>query len=122
MTYRIMLIVVMMAFLSHIPVFAQPWQADKDHTGIGFEINHILTTVSGTFTDYDAELFFDPEQPEKGKFNFTVRAKRVDTNIEKRDVLLVSKDFFYADTYPEIKFASRRITKSPTHDMRSKDC
>lgn len=105
------LIPVIMVLFSWSASFAQTWQPDKDHTEIRFEIKHILTTVSGYFRDYDADISFDPEHPEKAKFNFTVKVKSVDTNIEKRDEHLATKDFFDAETYPEMTFVSQRITK-----------
>lgn len=106
-----LLIAAMILFFSSTAAFAQTWEADKDHTEIRFEINHILTSVSGYFRDYDADISFNPQHPENAKFNFNVKVKGVDTHIEKRDAHLATKEFFDADTYPEMTFVSKRISK-----------
>ena len=111
MNPRPLLIAVMILIFSAAAAMAQTWQADKDHTEIRFEINHILTTVSGYFRDYDADISFDPKHPEDAKFNFTVKVKSVDTHIKKRDAHLGTEEFFDSDTYPEMTFVSKKISK-----------
>ena len=68
--------------------WAFPWQVDLDHTQIRFEVMHILTGVAGTFTDFKGDIYFDPDDPSTGRFNFTVSVKSVDTNHGKRDTHL----------------------------------
>ena len=85
------------------------WTIDADHSEIRFKINHILTTVSGQFTEFTGDVQFDPQTPDAGKFDFTVSVKSVDTNNGKRDNHLRSKDFFDADKFPEMKFQSSKI-------------
>ncbi len=92
-------------------VWASQWQIDPDHTEVRFEINHILTTVSGQFTQFEGDIFFNPDKPETGKLNFIVKVISVDTNNGKRDTHLRSKDFFEADKYPEMRFTSTKISK-----------
>ncbi|WP_035238974.1 YceI family protein [Desulfobacter vibrioformis] len=108
---RQLLIAVLILLFSSTAALAQTWEADKDHTEIRFEINHILTTVSGYFRDYDADISFDPKHPEDAKFNFTVKVKSIDTHIEKRDAHLGTGEFFDSDTYPEMTFVSKKISK-----------
>ncbi len=90
--------------------FASQWQIDSDHTEIRFKVNHILTSISGLFTEFKGDVSFDPARPETGKFNFTVKVKSVNTNNGKRDNHLRSKDFFNVDKYPEMKFESTKIS------------
>lgn len=106
-----LLIAVLILLFSGTAAFAQTWEPDKDHTEIRFEIKHVLTTVSGYFRDYDADISFDPQHPENAQFNFTVKVKSVDTHIEKRDAHLATNEFFDAVTYPEMTFVSKRISK-----------
>lgn len=91
--------------------WAFPWQVDQDHTQIRFEVRHILTGLSGTFTDFKGDIYFDPDTPATGRINFTVSVKSVNTNHGKRDTHLRSKDFFNADKYPEMTFSSSSISK-----------
>lgn len=88
---------------------ASQWTTDADHSEIRFKIKHILTTISGQFTEFNGNLLFDPQTPEAGKFDFTVNVKSVDTNNGKRDNHLRSKDFFDADKFPQMKFTSSKI-------------
>lgn len=111
MKLKTLLIAAIIVAFSGATAFAQVWQVDRDHTEIRFEINHVLTTVSGYFTDYKAAVSFDPEQIENASFNFTVPVKSVDTNNRKRDAHLNSPDFFNSEKYPEMTFVSKRISK-----------
>lgn len=92
------------------PALAYDWAVDKDHTEIRFEVNHILTGVSGRFNEFKGEIHFDPDRPETGKFDFTVKVDSVDTANGKRDNHLRSKDFFDAGAFPEMKFRSTGIS------------
>jgi len=90
--------------------WAAQWQLDPDHSEIRFKVNHILTPVSGHFTQFKGEMNFDPASPGSGRFAFSVSVKSVDTNNGKRDNHLKSKDFFNADKYPEMQFVSSKIS------------
>ena len=103
------LIIGVLCFFSS-QVWASQWRIDPDHSEIRFEVRHILTTVSGQFTEFKGNVNFDPDDPEKGKFDFTVKVKSVNTNNGKRDNHLRSKDFFNADEFPEMTFKSGEIS------------
>ncbi len=90
--------------------YAYKWNIDEDHSEIRFEVKHILTTVSGQFADFKGDIFFNPEDPGKGKFNFVVKVKSVNTHNGKRDSHLRSKDFFNSEKFPEMTFNSSKIT------------
>lgn len=90
-------------------VYAAEWKVDPDHSEIRFRIRHIHTTISGQFPDFKGEIFFDPEDLDQSRFDFTVKVDSVDTKNGKRDNHLRSKDFFDADTFPVMSFASSKI-------------
>jgi len=90
--------------------FGNQWKIDPDHSEVRFQVKHILTTVSGTFNEFKGKIDFDPQMPSKGKINFTVNVKSVNTNNGKRDNHLKSKDFFSADKFPEMTFTSTKIS------------
>ncbi|MBT4288007.1 MAG: polyisoprenoid-binding protein [Deltaproteobacteria bacterium] len=102
---------VFFVFILISSAFGYEWQFDKDHSEIRFQVKHILTTVSGSFGEFEGDVEFDPEMPEKGKFNFSVTVKSVDTENGKRDNHLKSKDFFEVDKFPEMTFKSTSISK-----------
>ena len=105
------LFAVFFVFFLTSSAFGYEWQFDKDHSEIRFQVKHILTTVSGSFGEFEGDVEFDPEMPEKGKFNFSVVVKSIDTENGKRDNHLKSKDFFNVNKFPTMTFKSTSISK-----------
>jgi polyisoprenoid-binding protein YceI len=65
----------------------------------------------GIFRDFNGTLDFDPAHPEQSRIDITVQAPSIDTKNETRDKVLRSDDFFDADRYPTLSFASRAVTR-----------
>lgn len=92
---------------------AAPWTIDKSHTTIGFSINHLgFSTTNGIFTDYDAEIDFDPENIEASSVNFTIKAESINTFWDARDAHIRTGDFLNVAEHPEITFVSTSVTKT----------
>ena len=106
--FRSLMIIVICFIASQVS--ASQWRIDGDHSETRFEIKHILTTVSGQFTEFTGDVIFNPEDLDRGKFDFTVKVNSVNTNNGKRDNHLRSKDFFDADKFPEMGFKSAKIS------------
>ena len=85
------------------------WAVDTAHSKAGFAVKHMgIATVRGEFTDFESALeigddISTAEVPGK------VKVASVDTSEEGRDGHLRSPDFFDADAYPEMTFASTHI-------------
>ena len=99
--------VLVTAFSAHAD--APAWSVDPAHSGVNFGIQHIYTTVSGHFDEFDGEIRFDPDNLGQSRFDFTVEVDSIDTNNTKRDNHLLSGDFFDAGQYPEMTFKSAAI-------------
>jgi polyisoprenoid-binding protein YceI len=85
------------------------WTVDPAHSKVGFAVKHMgIATVRGEFTDFEGVLEIG-EDLSAAKIRGTVKAASVDTNEPQRDAHLRSADFFNAEAYPEIEFASTRI-------------
>ena len=56
------------------------------------------------------DVYFDPDNLHKSRFDFTIKVDSVDTGIGKRDTHLRSPDFFDAAKYPVITFKSSKVT------------
>jgi len=106
---RIILIVLSLLVMGHAKVMAHEWKTDPIHTGILFEIHHIYSTVRGHFSDFTGDVFFDPENLDKSKFDFVVKVDSINTNNGKRDNHLRSNDFFAAGQFPVMTFKSSRV-------------
>lgn len=107
---RIIYLILSLLLLGQTHVMAQEWKIDPIHTGILFEVKHIYSTVRGHFPDFTGDVFFDPDNLEKSKFDFVVKVDSINTNNGKRDNHLRSDDFFSASKYPVMTFKSTRVS------------
>lgn len=90
---------------------AEKWELDKAHTEVKFKVRHLLTDVWGEFTEYDASVIYDPENPSRSEVEVTVDVSSIDTGVEKRDQHLRSDDFFHVEKYPKMTFASKKVER-----------
>lgn len=108
-----------LAALGAIPVLAaastaidpKPYVRDVPHSQINFIAESQLVDAHGTFDRWDAEILFDAEKVEASSVKLTIDAKSINTRIEMRDNHLKSNDFFAADSFPTITFASKFVNK-----------
>ena len=107
---KIIYFILSLLLLGQTHVMAHEWTIDPIHSGVLFEIKHIYSTVRGHFSDFTGEVFFDPDNLEKSKFDFVVNVDSIDTGNEKRDTHLRSNDFFAANKYPVMTFKSSRVS------------
>lgn len=107
---KFLLIVSSLMFLGQTQTMAYEWNADSNHSGFFFEIKHIFSTTRGHFYDFTGEVFFDPDNLEKSKFDFVVKVDSINTDNGKRDNHLRSDDFFAARKYPVMTFKSSRVS------------
>lgn len=90
---------------------ATKWKIDKTHTSVNFSINHFFSAVTGKFTDFEGEVYFNPNNLKGSKFDFNIYVKSVNTDDRKRDRHLRSDDFFDARHYSKMIFKSTKIEK-----------
>ena len=90
---------------------ATEWKIDKAHSKLSFEVTHFFTPVTGQFTDYSSEIYFDPNNLGESSVDVEIQVSSIDTDNEKRDGHLQSPDFFNAEEYPTITFSSDEIVK-----------
>lgn len=89
---------------------ARSWEVDKAHSAVYFSVDHIFSKTRGHFNEFDIEVNFDPAQLDQSSFMFTIEVESIDTNITKRDKHLLSADFFESSKFPQMTFASTKIT------------
>lgn len=89
---------------------ATAWNLDKAHSAIQFKAKHLMiTTVAGTFTDYDASVETEGDDFSKLKVNFAAQTASVTTGNEQRDGHLKSDDFFNPEQFPTLQFVSTGV-------------
>jgi len=93
-----------------VRVPAGVWHIDPAHSSVEFQIKHMMiATVKGRFTDFEGDIVAAPDIADS-RVRGVVRTASVDTNEPTRDAHLRSADFFDAERYPEITFASTQIS------------
>ncbi len=86
---------------------------DKEHTTVLFYINHLgFSDKIGLFRDYDGEVVFDKENPEKSFVNVTFRPKGIDTLSKALDEKLQEPAWFNTAKFPEVKYESMKVIKT----------
>lgn len=89
------------------------WKIDPAHSEIGFKVKHlVISTVKGTFGNFDAEIHSEGEEFETSKISFTAHADSITTNNSMRDDHLKNADFFNVAEFPTVTFVSTGITKN----------
>ena len=104
-----------LSFLAALALAASPafavdiYNVDKVHSNAQFTIRHLMSKVTGKFTDVDGIVQIDRAKPEASSVDFTIKTASINTTEAKRDEHLRSPDFFDAAKYPEITFKSAKI-------------
>jgi polyisoprenoid-binding protein YceI len=88
---------------------------DKLHSEIEFKVKHLMiSTVTGRFTDFEAEIISDTEDFTDSQITFEANVDSLTTSIADRDNHLKSADFLDVENYPKISFKSKEIVKYNT--------
>ncbi|MBE2216851.1 MAG: YceI family protein [Ignavibacteria bacterium] len=88
------------------------WKIDPAHSEIKFKVKHLLvSTVTGSFGKFDAELNSDGDDFENAVISFEAESASINTNNAQRDAHLQSADFFDAENFPKMTFVSKSFKK-----------
>jgi polyisoprenoid-binding protein YceI len=93
-----------------VRVPAGTWKVDPAHSSVAFEVKHMMiSTVRGHFREFEGTLEAAEDDPANSRVRGSVKVASIDTGNAERDQHLRSPDFFDAERYPDIRFASTRI-------------
>jgi polyisoprenoid-binding protein YceI len=96
--------------LSSASLFAaDTFKVDKAHSNTTFKVRHLISKVTGRFTDIDGTVALDRAKLDNSSVDFTIKAASIDTDNDSRDKHLRSADFFDVEKYPTIHFQSTKI-------------
>jgi polyisoprenoid-binding protein YceI len=84
---------------------AGTWTIDPAHTTVSFVVRHLMSRVHGTFSEVSGQIITRPDLS-ASTTAATIAVSSVRTGNEMRDNHLRSADFFEAERYPVISFAS----------------
>lgn len=89
------------------------WSIDPTHSEVEFKVKHLMiSTVSGKFSSFQGEATSLADDFSDASIQFSADIKSISTGNEMRDGHLMSDDFFNADAYPQLTFASTSFTKN----------
>jgi polyisoprenoid-binding protein YceI len=88
------------------------WVLDPTHSELQFKVKHLMiTTVTGSFTRFTAQVETESEDFDGGKVSFQAEVASISTSNADRDTHLISADFFDAEKHSTISFESTSFTK-----------
>lgn len=85
------------------------WRIEVARSQVVFKIRHVMSRVSGRFTDWNGTITGDSADWGGASVEVVIQSKSIDTNNDARDTHLRSADFFDTDQYPEIRFRSTAV-------------
>ena len=100
---------------------------DVSHSRLGFVARHAMVTkVRGQFGAFTGTARIDEANPSASKVDLSIDVASIETGSADRDGHLKSGDFFDAETYPTITFASTKVERDGndwaiTGDLTIKD-
>ncbi len=106
----IILIPVAIMFFFAAFLHAEEYKIDPDHSQAIFRVRHFGTGwITGRFSGVTGKFAFTPGKIGDSDVSCNIDVKSIDTDVEKRDNHLKSPDFFHAEKYPEMTFATKKI-------------
>jgi len=86
------------------------WNIDLAHSGIHFSVRHMLfAKVRGRFATWSGSLELDPDDLTRSRVEVEIDATSIDTGVADRDQHLRSTDFLDVESFPTLRFVSRRV-------------
>ncbi len=80
------------------------WSVDRVHSTVGFAVEYMAGTFTGTFSDFDANV-------SDGVLKGSARVASVQVKDPNLEAHLQSPEFFDAERHPELTFRSSSITR-----------
>jgi len=88
------------------------WTIDPYHSSAEFAVKHLMvSTVRGRFGGVEGALRIDEADPAASSVSASIDVATVATGVEQRDQHLRSGDFFGAEEFPRMTFASTRVER-----------
>jgi len=110
---RYLIASILIGFLA-LPAAAETiWHVAPERSTINFEIQHLIfQQVKGRFKKIKGTIITPGSGLENAQIEAKIPILSIYTGIEDRDKHLISRDFFYSDSFPEIIFVSRSVKKT----------
>lgn len=95
------------------------WNIDAAHSTAEFAVKHMMvSTVKGQFGKLQGSIEGDVTSPLGASVTASIDVSSITTNEPQRDAHLRSDDFFNAEKFPTIAFASKRVERVDDENYR----
>lgn len=86
-------------------LFAGNYTVDTTHSNVAFKVKHLMiSNVKGEFNDFSGQFAYDEKTHQLLSLKGVIQATSLNTNNEKRDAHLQSKELFNTKRFPLIEF------------------
>ncbi len=95
-----------LAVLPAMAAAAPEWTVDREASRVGFTAMQSGDAVPGAFTEYTADIHFDPEALDDSRVDVEIAVASVDAGSSDRDQMITASGLFHAREYPTARFTS----------------
>ncbi len=96
--------------LSLSPMFAKPFNIDKSHSAVNFQVTHMMISdVDGAFNNFSGKIDFDIESKTLKSLEGEVAINSIDTKSDGRDKHLNANDFFDSAKFPKATLVMKSL-------------
>lgn len=108
------------AWTASSPASSQPLsvRVERAFTNVGFSITEFgVMKQDGSFRDFSGDVLYDAAHPERSHVNFTVQVASLDARSHNREHVVLSDDFFDAQRFSTMTFASTSVSGKPDNAL-----
>jgi polyisoprenoid-binding protein YceI len=99
-----------LASLAASPAAAATWVVQPAQSTLGFSAEQTGTPFTGTFTQWTADITYDPAHPAAAHVKITIATASAKTGDTQRDTALPDPDWFNTAAFPQATFESTGFT------------
>lgn len=104
-------VVLALGFLLAWPAWASDsWVVEREESWLGFVASQSGAPVEGRFTDWRAEILFDPAAPEKAYLRVEVMAAAVETGSGDQEQTIRGPNLLDAERFPLARYEAHGFT------------
>jgi polyisoprenoid-binding protein YceI len=93
------------------------WVIDPAYSAIEFSVkNFLFFIMKGHFTEFAGSIVLDHANVGGSSVEVAIKSASIDTGKKRRDAQLRSADFLATDSYPYIRFQSRKVEPGRDRD------
>ena len=94
------------------PALAAEWTLQPAASTLGFSGTQTGAAFTGTFTQWNAAITYDPAHPEAAHVKITIQTASAHTGDTQRDTALPGTDWFSAKAFPQAVFDATGFTSA----------